>query len=129
MQHDTLADALSKLKNAQMAGKREVYITPTSKTIGRVLKVMQEHGYIKRFEYIENGRGGIYRVELNGTINDCGVIKPRFSVKRMEMEKYESRYLPGQDFGILIISTSKGVMSHHKARENNIGGKLLAYVY
>ncbi len=45
------------------------------------------------------------------------------------MEKYESRYLPAQDFGVLILTTTKGVLSHTEAKKMGVGGKLLAFVY
>lgn len=129
MQHDILADALSKIKNAERAGKRMCEIRPVSHLLGRVLKVMQDYGYVGEFEYIPDRQAGKFRVQLLGNINDCGVIKPRYSVKKRELEKYEARYLPAQDFGVLIITTTKGVISHSKAKEVGVGGKLLAYVY
>ncbi len=129
MQQDPLADALSQINNAEHAGKLECYIRPASKLIGRILKVMQENDYIGQFEFIEDGRAGVFRVEVIGHINKCGVIKPRFSVKRNEIEKYEARYLPAQDFGVLILTTTKGVVSQNAAKELHTGGKLLAYVY
>ncbi|MFQ6127640.1 MAG: 30S ribosomal protein S8 [Thermoplasmata archaeon] len=129
MQHDPLNDAMVRIRNAELSGKRKCEIRPSSKLIGRVLKVMQEHRYIKKFEYIEDGRSGIFEVELNGNINNCGVIKPRFSVKRVNLERYEARYLPAQDFGVLILTTTEGVVSHSKAKELGVGGKLLAFVY
>lgn len=129
MQHDPLNDTMSTIKNAEMAGKAECIIAPSSKLIGRVLKVMQENNYIGQFEYAEDGRAGLFRVKLLGHINDCGVIKPRFAVRRREIERYEARYLPAQDFGVLILTTPKGIMDHSAAKENNVGGRLLAYVY
>ena len=66
---------------------------------------------------------------LSRRINSCGVIKPRIAVRGRAVERYEARFLPAQDFGILVLSTNQGVMSHAKARELKIGGKLLAYVY
>lgn len=129
MQHDTLADAMSLIKNAEKSGKMECFIKPSSKLIGRVLKVMQENNYIGNFEYMEDGRAGVFKVQLIGHINNCGVIKPRYSVKRGELEKFESRYLPAQDFGVLIITTTNGVVSHVDAKNQKTGGKLLAYVY
>lgn len=128
MQQDLLNDALSKIKNAGNAGKDECVIK-ASKLVSRVLGVMRENGYISEFEHIEDGRGGKFRVKLPGTINNCGVIKPHFSVKRKNLEKYESRYLLGQNFGVLILTTTNGVVSHSKAKETGTGGKLLAYVY
>jgi small subunit ribosomal protein S8 len=129
MQNDPLSDALSLLKNAQRSGKYECEIRPASKLIGRVLKVVQESGYIKQFEYVEDGRAGWFKVYLNGNINDCGVIKPRYNVRTREMENYESRFLPAQNFGVLILTTTKGVLSNEKANEMHTGGRLLAYVY
>ena len=129
MQNDPLADALTVLRNAERAKKTEATITPASKLIGRVLKVMQEQGYIGPFEFVEDQRGGVYRVELMGRINDCGVIKPRYAVQRTEFEKWEARFLPAQDFGSLILTTTGGVCSQYEAKEKNTGGRLLAYVY
>ena len=129
MQHDPLNDALTSIRNAVRVGHDRVEITPASHLIGRVLHVMQEHRYITEFEMKDGSRGGVFSVKLNGAINDCGVIKPRFSVKLKAMEKYEKRYLPGQDFGVLIISTTKGVMAHAAAKQERLGGRLLAYVY
>jgi small subunit ribosomal protein S8 len=73
---------------------------------------------------------GRFRIHwLLGRINRCGVIKPRFSVKASKLEDWEKRFLPGKDFGMLVITTPKGVLSHSDARKLNTGGKLLAYVY
>ena len=129
MRHDPLNDAMSMLKNAETAGKGVCVISPTSKLIGGVLNVMEEHGYIQSFEFIEDDRSGEFRVTLKGSINSCGVIRPRFSVKRTNLEKYEARYLPAQDFGVLILTTTEGIISHNDARKQGVGGKLLAYVY
>ena len=129
MLQDPLNDAMVAIRNAETVGKDECTVRPASKLIGRVLKVMQEHQYIRSFELIEDGRGGMYRVSLGGAINSCGVIKPRFAVRRADLEKYEARYLPAQDFGVLILTTTEGVISQTKAKEIGVGGKLLAYVY
>jgi small subunit ribosomal protein S8 len=129
MQSDPLNDAMSTIKNAATVGKSECMIRPSSKLIGRVLKVMQEYGYINQFEFIEDGRAGLFKVRMQGKINDCGVIKPRYSVQKNDLDRFESRYLPAQDFGVLILTTTAGVVSHAKAKELGVGGKLLAYVY
>jgi small subunit ribosomal protein S8 len=128
MRHDTLADALSSIKNAERVGKKEC-ITPASNLVKEVLRVMQEHGYIGVFEFIDDGRSGKFNVKLKGAINDVNVIKPRYAVKVGGFEKYEKRFLPAKGFGILIVSTSKGVMTHEQAKKQHIGGKLLCYVY
>jgi len=129
MQQDTLNDAMALIKNAEKVGKGVCVIRPSSKLIGRVLKVMQESGYIKQFELVQDGRSGIFRVALSGQINDCGVIRPRYSVKMSDLERYEARYLPAQDFGVLILTTTKGVLTHTQAKNGGVGGKLLAFVY
>ncbi|MGD0057559.1 MAG: 30S ribosomal protein S8 [Methanomassiliicoccales archaeon] len=129
MQSDPLNDAMSTIKNAATVGKQECMVRPSSKLIGRVLKVMQESGYINQFEFVEDGRAGFFKVKIEGKINNCGVIKPRYSVGKTDLEKYEARYLPAQDFGVLILTTTEGVISHMKAKELGVGGRLLAYVY
>lgn len=129
MRNDPLADALTVLRNAESSGKPEAVITPASKLVGRVLKVMQDQGYIGPFEYDDDGKGGLYRVSLVGTINNCGVIKPRYSIKRADFDDWESRFLPARDFGSLILTTTHGVVDQYKAKEVGTGGRLLAYVY
>lgn len=129
MLNDPLADALTLIKNAERSGKLECEVRPASKLVGHVLKVMQERGYIGPFEFVEDNQGGRFRLKLNGNINNCGVIKPRHAIKKTDFEKWEARYLPAQDFGALIVTTTKGVMSHYNAKQEGEGGKLLAYVY
>ena len=126
---DPLNDAMATIRNAELAGKGECHVRPASKLIGRVLTVMKDSGYVNAVERIEDGRGGIFKIALQGSINDCGVIKPRSSVKRTDLDKYEARYLPAQDFGVLILTTTAGVIGHARAKELGVGGKLLAFVY
>ena len=129
MQHDPLNDALITIKNAELSGKGECTVKPASKLIGRVLNIMREYGYISDFEFLDDGKSGQFLVRLNGNLNNCGVIKPRFSVKKDEIERFERRYLPAKNFGILIMTTTKGVVSNTQAKDIGIGGKVLAYVY
>ncbi|HEY5538230.1 MAG TPA: 30S ribosomal protein S8 [Thermoplasmata archaeon] len=129
MLQDPLNDAMATIRNAEAVGKGECLIRPASKLIGRVLDVMKEADYISAYERVEDGRGGVYRIVLKGNINDCGVIKPRFAVRRIDLEKWEARFLPAQEFGLLILTTTEGVMSNARAKQAGVGGKLLAYVY
>ena len=129
MQNDPLADALTIIRNAERAGKVEATITPASKLVGRVLKVMQEQSYIGPFESQDDGRGGLYKVTLVGAINNCGVIKPRYAIKSGDFDAWEARFLPARDFGALILTTTGGVTDQYKAKEIGTGGRLLAYVY
>lgn len=128
MLQDPLADALTVIKNAGRIGKKEC-IVKSSKLLGNILKVMQDNGYIGPFEKIEDGKGDKFKIELKGKIIDTKTIKPRFAVKTDEFEKWEKRFLPARNIGLLILSTPKGVISHNKAKELNIGGRLLSYVY
>lgn len=126
---DPLADALNAIKNAEMAGKREITIYPASKLLLRVLEIMQKHGYIKEFEFIDDGREGMVRVVLAGTVTKCGAIRPRYAVKKDEWVDWEKQYLPARGIGILIVSTPEGLMTHEEAKQKGLGGRLIAYVY
>lgn len=127
MKHDPLADMFSIIKNFEAIGRKECNV-PASNLIKAVLKIMQERKYIGKVEFIQ-GREGKFRVELMGRVNDCNVIKPRLSVNRNEFIKWEKRFLPAQGVGILILTTSKGVMDQEQAKKLEIGGQLLGYVY
>lgn len=126
---DPLADAMSSLTNASRVGKREAIVDVASKLIGKVLRILQEEGYIEEFEYVDDGRAGKYRVRLKGRINKAGVIKPRFSVKKDEFLQWEKMYLPAENVGVIVVSTNQGIMSHREAKKRGLGGVLLAYCY
>lgn len=127
--NDTLADALSAIKNSQLMGKRTCVVHPASKLIEAVLRIAQQEGYIGEFELYDDGKAGLFKVELLGAINNCGVIKPRHPIKHGEYEGWERKFLPAADFGHLVVSTNQGVISHRTAREQGLGGILLAYFY
>ena len=126
---NVLANLFATVQNNEMRNKKECLIVPASKLAMEVLKVMQRHKYIGEFEYIDDGIAGKLRVQLLGRINKCGVISPRFPVKKNEFSKWESKYLPAVGVGILIVSTNRGVMSQYEAIKRGIGGRLLGYVY
>lgn len=127
--NDPLAACLSKISNAEKVSKNEVVISGISKMKKNVLTILQKHEYLGTLDYEENRRGGKLTINMLGHINNCGVIKPRFKVKVLDIEKFEQRYLPSKGFGILIISTSKGLLTNEEAKEKNIGGRLIAYCY
>jgi len=126
---NTIADGMCALKNAADGGKSSGIIEPASKLRGAMFRIMQEAGYINGFEFIEDGRGGQFMVHLSGRMNRCGAISPRYSVQLSELEYGETQFLPGKNFGLLILSTSKGVITHEQARREGVGGELLGYVY
>ncbi len=127
--NDPLAQALSNIQNAEMVGKTECITGPSSHIIKSVLHILKDKSYIGDFIEIVDNRGNSLRVNLLGRINKCGVIKPRYPITYKEMEKFEKRYLPAKDLGIIIITTSNGIITHTEAKQKNIGGKLLAYCY
>jgi small subunit ribosomal protein S8 len=126
---DPLSNALNTIYNNERRRKRDCIARPASKLMGQVLRVMQKNGYIGEFEFIDDGRAGKYRIQLLGRVNRCGVIKPRYAMRVADVERWEERYLPSRDVGVLIVSTPKGVLSHVEAKESKSGGRLLAYVY
>ena len=127
--NDPLANALSHILNCERLGKNECKIQNASKIIQKVLDIIKEDHYIGDYKIEDHGKGKIITLNLIGGLNKCGAIKPRFSVNWNEFEKFEKRYLPAKGFGILIVSTNKGIMTHTKALEKKLGGRLIAYCY
>ncbi|KNZ57227.1 40S ribosomal protein S22 [Puccinia sorghi] len=129
MRVSVLNDCLNNILNAERRGKRQVLIRPSSKVIIRFLAVMQKHGYIDEFEYIDDHRSGKIVVQLNGRINKCGVVSPRFNVPLDQIENWVDRLMPARSFGIIILTTSAGIMDHEEARRKHVAGKILGYVF
>ena len=125
---DPVADMLARIKNALLI-RKDFILTPSSKFKKAIADVMKREGFIKDYEVIDDGKSGMYKIKLMGRINNCGVIKPRFSVKKDEYEKFEKRYLPAQNIGFLIISTPFGVMTEREAIKRGVGGRAIAFVY
>ena len=129
MMNDPLANALSVILNAEKIGRKECVIKPSSKIIEKVLEIMKDFQFIGEFKKTKTRQGNYLEINLLNNINKCGVIKPRHSIKKDNYEKFEKRFLPAKGFGVLIVSTSKGIMSQEDAKGNESGGKLLAFVY
>ncbi len=125
---DHLADALNTMKTHEMVGQDECTVKATT-LVREVLNLLKKHRYLKDFAFEEDGRGGKFKVQLDGRINDCGVIKPRIAVKTAEWARWEQQFIPGVGIGLLIVSTSQGVMTNSDAQEAHEGGRLLAYIY
>lgn len=124
-----LGDTLKSILNAERRGKRQVLVRPSSKVVIKFLQVMQKHGYIEEFEVIDDHRSGKIVVSLNGRLNKCAVISPRFDIKIDDIENWTSRLLPSRQFGFIILTTSYGIMDHEEARRKHTGGKILGYFY
>ena len=127
---DPIADMLTRIRNANRVGRRMVLI-PKSKICAGIAQVLKDEGYIDEYDVIEDTRQGQIRIKLKYANNGDKVIhtidrssKPGCRVYRGVKELPE--VLNGM--GIAVVSTSKGVMSDRKARENNVGGELLCTV-
>jgi|SRR3989338_5732647 len=124
MRQDVVSDGLNQIMNAKKARKTEVVLKRYSKTLLGVLAIAKIKGYIGSYKVEDK----MLRISF-AKLNDCNAIKPRFTVGVKEVEKYVKRFLPARDIGVLIISTSKGLMTHQTAYEKNLGGSLVAYFY
>jgi small subunit ribosomal protein S15Ae len=124
-----LADALRTISNGERCGKTHVLIRPSSKIIIKFLQVMQRHGYIDKFTFIDDARSGKIIVTLIGRINKCRAISPRYDLKIKDSEKWINSILPSRQFGIIVLSTSLGILDHKEAFQKKTGGKILGFFY
>ncbi|MFP4401882.1 MAG: 30S ribosomal protein S8 [Candidatus Nanoarchaeia archaeon] len=127
-QNDPIADAFSKINNAVKSLNSSV-VLKKSKLLVSLLNSLKAHNYVGEIEEIQDNKQGMLRVHLLGNINKCGVIKPRYPISVESLEVYERKYLPAKDFGILLITTNKGILTQSESREHNVGGSLVAYCY
>ncbi len=126
MSQDIVADALNMMRNAKRAGEETIEVKKISNLLIEVLKIMKQKDAIKKYKIDSKNKS----VEITiGDISECKAIKPRFTVKKDGIEKYERRYLPARGIGTMIISTNKGLITHEEAKEEDIGGCLIAYFY
>jgi small subunit ribosomal protein S8 len=126
MSQDIVADALNMIKNAAKARKKTVKIQRISNLLVEVLKMMKAKKSIKTYKI--HGEEKSLTVTL-GDLTECKSIKPRFTVKKGDIEKYMRRYLPARGMGTVVVSTNQGLMTHDEAMEENVGGCLIAYFY
>ena len=126
MSHDIVADALNMMKNAKKARKEIVVVNRISNLLMEILKIMKQKGIVTRYKIA--GKSKSVEITL-GNLFECKAIKPRFTVKVEQIEKYRRRYLPARDVGTIIVSTNKGLMTHQEALDAKIGGSLIAYFY
>ena len=125
---DNLANAINTIRTNEHIGRRECTVRST-KLIRAVMDIMKSRSYINGYEEFDDRHVRMMRVSLSNRINKVGVIKPRNSVNRSNIRDYESKYIPSRNFGMLIISTSEGLMTNKEAIEKGIGGRLIVYVY
>ncbi len=127
--NDPISNALSKILNAEKAGKNKCKIKPVSNLLKKILDIMNNLGYVGTYDEVIDIKGNYLMLNLLGNVNKCGTIKPHYAVGKDNMVKFEKRYLLSQGFGVIILSTSQGVMTQEEAKSKNIGGKLIAYCY
>ena len=129
---DPIADFLTRIRNAAMAGHRVVEI-PASNLKKEMTKILFDQGYILSYKIIENKVQDVIKIALKYDKNSKeSVTKNLERVSTPGLRQYRGahempRVLNG--LGIAIISTSKGVMTNKKARQENVGGEVLCYVY
>ena len=128
---DPIADMLTRIRNANTA-KHETVDIPASNMKKAIAEILNDEGYIKGFQIIEDGKQGVIRVTLKYGANKEKVISGIKRVSKPGLRKYAPadelpRVLKG--LGIAIVSTSKGIMTDKKARELHVGGEILAFVW
>ncbi len=123
---DIISSALTHMMNCKKVGKSKCKM-PFSSLLVSVLEIMHKNGYIKSYKK-EKDKFDYIIVEI-GNLNECKAIRPRFYVQKDDYDKYIRRFLPARNLGILIVSTSQGLLTHAQAIEKGIGGSLLAYCY
>ena len=128
---DPVADMLTRIRNANSA-KHETVDVPAPNLKKAIAQILLDEGYIKSFELVDNGNQGIIRITLKYLAKKQAVLSGLKRVSKPGLRIYAgAEELPKvlKGLGIAIVSTSKGVMTDKKARENHIGGEVLACVW
>ncbi len=128
---DPIADMLTVIRNANKVKKEKVDI-PSSKLKLEIIKILKNEGYIKNFKLIEEGKKSYIRVYLKYTPTGESVIHDLQRVSKPSLRVYRKKnQIPRvfNGYGTSIISTSKGVLTDKKARENNVGGEVICYIW
>ena len=128
---DTIADLLTRIRNANTA-KHATVDVPASRVKKDITQILVDEGYVKGFQFIEDGKQGVIRITLKYGDNKSPVITGLKRVSKPGLRIYSScADMPKvrKGLGIAIVSTSKGIVTDKKARELNVGGEVLAYVW
>ena len=128
---DTIADLLTRIRNANTA-KHATVDVPASNIKKAITQILVDEGYVKGFQVIEDGKQGIIRITLKYTDGKSPVITGLRRVSKPGLRIYSScADMPKvrKGLGIAIVSTSKGIVTDKKARELNVGGEVLAYIW
>mgnify|MGYP002796419654 CR=1 FL=1 len=128
---DTIADLLTRIRNATSA-KHETVEIPASNMKKAITQILLDEGYIKKFVVSEDGKQGMIKIFLKYTDDKKSVITGLKRVSKPGLRIYsdvENMPKVMKGLGIAIISTSKGVMTDRKARKENVGGEVLAFIW
>ena len=128
---DPLADMLTRIRNANTSKHKTVDV-PASNVKKAIAEILFKEGYIKAFEEIENENQGIIRISIKYDEKGNRVIAGLKRISKPGLRVYANKEeLPKvlNGLGIALISTSKGIMTDKQAREQGIGGEVLAYVW
>ncbi len=128
---DPIADMLTRIRNANTA-KHPTVEVPASNMKKALAEILLEEGYIQNYQVIEDGKQGIIKITLKYGANKSKVITGLKRISKPGLRVYASSdELPSvlKGLGIAIISTSKGIMTDKKARRENVGGEVLAFVW
>lgn len=130
-QSDPVADMLTVIRNANNVRKEKVDV-PSSKLKMEIIKIFKNEGYIKNFKLIEEGTKSYIRIYLKYTPSGERVINGLKLVSKPGLRVYRKKHeIPRifNGYGTSIISTSKGVLTDKKAREQKVGGEVLCYIW
>ena len=128
---DTIADLLTRIRNAQSA-KHDTVDIPASNMKKAICQILVDEGYVKSFTVTEDGKQGVIKVVLKYSEGKMPVIKGLRRVSKPGLRIYSNaQELPRvmKGLGVAIISTSKGIMTDRQARSENLGGEVLAFVW
>ena len=128
---DPIADMLTRIRNAS-AAKHPTVEVPASNMKKAIASILLEEGYIKSFDLIEDGRQGAIKIVLKYGKNKVPAITGIQRVSKPGLRRYSGcREMPQviRGLGIVIVSTSKGVITDRRAKALNVGGEVLAYVW
>ena len=128
---DTIADMLTRIRNANSA-KHDTVDIPASNMKKAIAQILVDEGFVKGFTVIEDGKQGVIRMTLKYGANKAPVITGLRRVSKPGLRIYSNcedmpKVMKG--LGVSIVSTSKGVMTDKKARRENVGGEVLAFVW
>ena len=128
---DAIADMLTRIRNANTA-RHETVDIPASKIKKAIADILVDEGYVKNYQIIEDGKQGVIRIALKYGPGRQKIIQGIRRVSKPGLRKYSTcEDMPSvlRGLGIAIVSTPKGIMTGKRAKKENVGGEILAFVW